>query len=171
MPKNLQETIQTAWRQTNFPFKNRPIRPHTWHLTLAFLDDVSEDRLEPLKQLMEKAVSHPPGGFFLIDAFESFPPKRPNRVVLKVYPQNENEWKTFVRDLRDMASLIAPGLDRKPWIPHISITKAERGLILPTWQHKIETIEWRPDHVAIIKSEMELAGAVHTNLHVFPFNV
>ncbi len=171
LPKSLQETIQTAWRQTSFPFKNRPIRPNTWHLTLAFLDDVSENKLEPLKQLIEKAVTHPPGGCFLIEAFETFPPKRQNRVVLKALPKKDKEWKGFVHDLRDMASLIAPRLDRKLWIPHISITKSEKGLRLPNWRQAIEPIDWVPDHIAIIKSEMGSGGAIHTNIHVFPFNV
>lgn len=172
LPKNLQDAIQTAWRQTNFPFKNRPIRPNTWHVTLAFLDDVPEDKLEPLKQLVEKAVNRPPDGNFLIEAFETFPPRRQNRVVLRLMPEKDKEWKAFVHDLREMASIVAPDIDRKPWTPHVSITKSEKGLRLPTWRQKIEpVVSWKPDHLAIIKSVMESGGAIHTNLHVFPFNI
>lgn len=168
----LQEDLKRAWNLVvSRPEATSGLRPSSWHLTLAFLDDVAEDQMEPLRHLVRTAVEKPPGGLFLISQFETFPYRNPQRVVAKAVPEKMEEWQKFVNHLRDMVSLVAPNVDRKPWLPHISVTRSKRGTCLIRWTKDIEPIAWTPKEVSIIKSVPGQNGSDYTPLHVFPINV
>ncbi|MFZ2804039.1 MAG: RNA 2',3'-cyclic phosphodiesterase [Patescibacteria group bacterium] len=172
LPEHVQEELQNAWKMTSgHPAGERPMRSSLWHVTLAFLDEVAEDNIEPLRQIIEKAVARPPGGAFHIKTFETFPKKKPARIVALAEPEKKAEWGRFVMDLRDMVSLVAPNVDRKPWLPHISITRGQKGSLLEAWSQPFDDIAWEPKEVAIIKSAHQQDGSHYTNLYVFPLDV
>jgi len=171
LPESVQHELTEAWKRTSSPADERPMRSSLWHVTLAFLDEVSEENLQPLIHILEQAVAHPPGGAFHIKTFESFPKKKPSRIVAIAEPDEKTAWGRFVMDVRDMVSLVAPHVDRKPWIPHISITRGLKGKPLELWNQDIPKISWVPTEVALIKSVREPDGSHYTNLHVFPLDV
>ena len=172
VPETLQKQLAHAWQKIEtYPSKDRPVKPSLWHLTLAFLDDVPEDHLEKLDELTGMAVKHPPAGIFTIDAFETFPPRNPTRIVARTVPQNQMQWGMFVDGICDLMSLAAPRVDRKPWKPHISIIRKEKGLKLAHWSAHIDPIAWKPMEIAIIESAVGPHGSTYKNRHVFPLDV
>jgi 2'-5' RNA ligase len=172
LPESVQEKLKAAWTNTSSsPASERAMRSSLWHVTLAFLDEVSEDQLEPLRHIIEQAVAHPPGGAFRITVFETFPKRKPMRIVARAVPEHAQAWEAFVVSLRDMVSIVAPNVDRKPWLPHISITRGAKGATLVPWSTRFDEIVWEPTEVAIIKSTLGPKGSTYTNVHVIPLNV
>lgn len=172
VPEELQHALRQGWNNVpGTPTKDKPTKPSSWHVTLAFLDDVREEHLEKLYELVAMSIKHPPAGIFTIDGFESFPKRNPTRIVAHITPEFPKTWTMFVDGIRDLSSLVAPGVDRKPWKPHISIIRQEKGLKLEGWSEKMEPIVWKPAELAIIKSTPKPAGSQYENLHVFSLNV
>lgn len=169
LPESVQEALKQAWHQASpESLVSRSIRSSMWHVTLAFLDDVPVEHVEAIRQLVATAVATPPGGAFSIDGFEAFPYRRPSRIVARIKPEQAEAWEECVLRLRDMISIIAPNIDRKPWQPHISITRSEKGKYLEQWAVDIPTISWTPQFIAMIKSTPGPQGAVYEILSEIP---
>ena len=169
VPENIQNQLGEAWKNVKtYPTHDAPMKPSLWHMTIAYLNDVPDEAIEPLRELVGKSLMHPPEGYLYIDRFETFPPRQPTRVVASVTPENPKQWRMFVEGIRDLISLVAPNVDRMPWNPHISIIRKEKGLHLSHWQENFDRLSWRHKDIAIIRSEHGPGGAKYTNLHVFP---
>jgi RNA 2',3'-cyclic 3'-phosphodiesterase len=173
LPTSLQNSLKESWTGiSNKPGHLRPFRPSLWHLTIAFLGEVEPERLDPLKELVAKAAAHPPKGGFSIDRFETFPKKKPNRIVARARPLDVDSWKPFVETVVEMVSIAAPNVDRKPWLPHISITRTLKKTTLDPWHAAIKPpVIWKSNKLAIIHSTPTSHGSIYKNLHVFPLDI
>ena len=119
--------IQEAWSIVpDFPSGCRLIDPKNWHFTLAFLDQVDDDNREPLIHLIEQAIENPPKGSFSFNAFETFPGKHPSYLIARAVAAERESWHAFIGRLRDLVSVAAPNIDRKPWVPHVTIARAKK---------------------------------------------
>ncbi len=172
LSESMQGTLKQAWNNASEnPAGKRPMRSSLWHVTLAFLGEVDPSAIDPLAELVSKTATHPPKGGFSIDRFETFPKKKPARIVAHAVPEHVDSWRHFVHHLRDMASIVAPQIDRKPWIPHISITRALKKNYLQPWNESFDPISWKPSELAIIQSTPGPHGSIYKHLHVFPLDV
>ena len=138
------------------------------HMTLAFLGDVEKQNLEVLSSLIARATERPPRGSFSLEGFETFPRKKPSLVIANVNRDDSVPWKPFIEKMRDMVSVAAPNVDRKPWIPHITVARANKGAPLVQWEHLFKHIEWRPTEISLIMSEPGQKGSKYTDLNIFP---
>jgi 2'-5' RNA ligase len=145
----------------------RPIEPENWHFTLAFLGEVPEQNLDALIHLIEKAVERPPKGSFSFSSFENFPKKHPSYLIAKAMTEPINEWTIFIERLRDMVSVAAPNMDRKPWIPHVTIARAKKRRLIPKWNNEIEKFSWTPKGMTLVQSIAIPTGSKYVNLHEF----
>lgn len=168
VPDELREKLDTAWSKKTGPGDLRPIEPDKWHFTLAFLGKVPEENIGALKLLIEQAIEHTPKGNFKFTNFETFPSKNPSYLIAKAEANPKEKWISFIESLRDMVSVAAPEVDRKPWVPHVSIARIKKGYALPNWSQPIEEFEWVPTELTLIRSEIDDKGSKYTNLHVFP---
>lgn len=172
VPDSLRQQIQNAWSRVNtWTAEARPIDPGHWHFTLAFLGEVSPENIEALNILIEKAVERSPKGSFSFTHFETFPSKNPSYVVARAFASPATEWNAYIERLRDLVSVAAPDVDRKPWIPHVSISRVKKNSSLPVWSEPIEPFEWVPGELTLVKSEISAQGSQYTDLHVFPLNL
>lgn len=172
VPDTLRQRIGDAWsKNKTWTSDSRPIDPEQWHFTLAFLGEVTPENLEPLKVLIETAVERSPKGSFSFANFETFPSKNPSYVVARAFAEPANEWNAYIERLRDMVSVAAPDVDRKPWIPHVSIARVKKNSSFPVWSEPIEPFEWVPGELTLVKSDASGQGSRYTDLHVFPLNI
>ena len=172
LPEDIRKTLQKRWEGISVnPMKDKTTKPSSWHLTVAFLDDVPKERLEKLEELVQMSMQHPPVGTLTIDAFMSFPRRNPTRIVANVAPEYSKLWNMFAEGVRDLASIVAPNVDRKQFQPHISVISKGKSLKIPPWSEKIDPIIWKPTELAIIKSTLAPDGSIYENLHVYPFDV
>lgn len=169
IPEPLRKRFQDLWTDaTGKPTGFRPTAPENWHCTLAFLGEVGEEEIDALERLLEKAAERPPGGSFSFTNFETFPPKKPAYIIVRAIPDQKDRWMSYIERMRDMASVISPSIDRKPWVPHVSLGRARKGILLPRWEHQFEPIAWKPTEISLVKSELTTTGSVYTDLRVFP---
>ncbi len=173
VPRAFRDEIQAAWKTVDTSsLDTRPIEPEKWHFTLAFLDDVEPEHLDALKLLIQRAIEDRPEGKFTFTHFESFPRKNPSYIVARADAEPQDKWNTFIQQLRELVSVAAPNVDRKPWIPHVSIARTKNASAdLATWSVPMPNLEWTPDALTLIQSEIGPNGTKYTDLHVFPFNV
>lgn len=161
VPVNICEQLQRAWTKIQTtPSDFRPIDTEKWHFTLAFLGQVGEENIEILKHLLTLAVDSPPQGGFIFKNFETFPRKHPRYLVARAVAEPAEEWISFVDRMRDMISVAAPAMDRKPWIPHLTIGRAKKRRLLPRWNAPCEEIKWQqPFKICLIESLPSQDGA------------
>ncbi len=170
--QKLRDHLIRSWSELpEKPGKYRPTPPENWHLTLCFLDEVAEEKVPTLVELVSQSTQQPPQGVLLINRFETFPAKHPSHVTARAFPEQQESWKHFVTQLCDFCSLAAPRVDRKPWFPHVSIGRAERGAVLPAWQRGIETFEWKPEEFCLMKSTLTSQGSVYECLEKISFDL
>lgn len=169
LPKEIRERLQKEWSGvTTAPTNYRPVTPENWHFTIAFLGQVREESRRALEVLLGNAVERPPKGSFLLTDFQTFPAKHPSYMIIRAVAEQKDEWIRFVNRLRDMVSVAAPDVDRKFWIPHITIGRAKNRRLLPQWTHPFTPIKFQPADIALVESQLTQSGARYTDLHVFP---
>lgn len=170
--QSVREQLEMAWNAIEEkPSNCRSVEPKNWHFTLAFLGEVPEENLGPLIELIEKAVERPPNGGFTFTDFRAFPNKRSSYVIANALANPSHQWIAYIERLRDMVSVVAPHVDRKPWVPHVVIARAKKNKILSPWSGTVAPVEWQPKELALIQSEPVALGSVYTQLHVFPLVV
>lgn len=169
LPEDVRDKIHHArLRAPEFPNGCREIEPANWHFTLAFLDKVDDDNLEPLVHLIEQAIENPPKGSFSFTAFDSFPSKHPTYLIARAEANPRESWHSFIHRLRDVISVAAPNVDRKPWVPHVTIARSKKGKLLPKWNAQFDKdVEWKPQELTLIKSTPTQNGSVFAKLHGF----
>lgn len=173
VPPELRERLHGLWSEVEFPWGDecRAIERSKWHFTLAFLGEVEPASRSALEMLMEKAIEKPPRGHFTFSGFQAFPSRNPTYIIARALPEPEKDWNIFIERLRDLVSVAAPNVDRKPWIPHVSLARARKGTTLPQWSQEIKPFQWKPTELTLVRSESNREGSIYTDLHVFPFDV
>ncbi|MFZ6015093.1 MAG: RNA 2',3'-cyclic phosphodiesterase [Patescibacteria group bacterium] len=172
IPADCREQLRNAWQ---VPQQERAILklsdPGQWHITLAFFGEIEQKQLLELSHLIGSALETPPQGAFKITGIESFPAKRPIRYVAICEPEQKAAWQDTVANIVDMTSLMAPQIDRKPWLPHITIARARNNKTLEPFEMSIENIGWVPDFATLYMSELSPSGPKYTALHDYRLNI
>lgn len=172
LPADCRLALRNAW---SVPIQEREslrlTEPGLWHTTLAFFGEVEYDNLIRLVEMIGRSLEDPPACAWSLSAVQTFPNKRPSMYVVKCKPEKEEAWRACVSQLVDMASLIAPNVDRKPWIPHITLARTKRGALLPPFEIPVYDIGWVPDHATLFISEHTQTGPRYTPLHEYRLNI
>ncbi|MBI5654671.1 RNA 2',3'-cyclic phosphodiesterase [Candidatus Uhrbacteria bacterium] len=164
--------LQQVWSGIDsLPTNLRQIPPANWHVTLAFLDEIDEDKVETLAELLAQATDKTPRGAFLVDRLEAFPRKKPVKITAHASLVDPESWRSFVQRIRDFASIVAPHLDRKPWTPHISIAKAQKGMHLKPFSREFTEFAWIPEEFVLYRSIQSAAGTKYETLYTFPLGL
>lgn len=167
-PVWLKEHLTAEWeRVSEKPRGLRQIDEKSWHVTLTFLGELNEasipDIAERLRSWTEKTGKTP----FTLKRFETFPSKNPRYLAAHFDFENGEKFSASVTRLRDVLSIYAPEIDRKPFHPHMSLAKTKNGLV--KWECDIAPIEWFPEEISIVKSVQGPDGSIYTPIISFPW--
>jgi 2'-5' RNA ligase len=146
-------------------------RPGNWHVTLKFLGDIGDDRVEPISRALAGvawdgfAVRGGGGGFFP-------GPDRPKVVWVGL--------ALGADQCRDLAGRIERALEplglepeRRPFSPHLTVARVKRGERDP-WPEALSALaamdwpEFRAERFTLWKSELSSQGPTYTALAEFP---
>ena len=149
--ENLSEKLQT---------KVRLLAPEVLHLTVKFIGDVDETRLNDIIAAFLKATGKLPSASLQINQFRLFPDRRKPRVVaasIERSPELDYIFQFFNRGFSDLG-IVA---DRRSFNPHITVARARR------WQK--ETILTAPvqlvepiTSITLVHSQLTPEGAKYT---------
>jgi len=103
-------------------------RPSSWHLTLQFLGDWPESRLEALQEALAAFAAGPPFRLFPAGA-GAFPDLRRPRVLF-LHLRDDGPAACLAARLRDLVDGIWPDgpQDRKEFRPHLTLARVDRTL-------------------------------------------
>ena len=144
----------------------RPVRPELMHITLAFLGQVADDRLE-VAAAAARAAAAGCGPFDLtVDHAGRFPQAgRPRAVWLGVgagKDQLERLALAVGRELRERGF----GLEDRPFAPHLTLARVRPGANGPEWRTvaaavnalTVPQLPVRVDRIAVVESRLSSTG-------------
>ncbi len=149
----------------------RSMTRENWHLTLIFLGEVDASHVPEISSRLKQWTEKTPKITPVLTRFETFPRKKP-RYLSGHFDITEIEvFRARVDRLRDVLSIYAPEIDRKPWLGHMSLAKATHRARLPRWEHGIDPVIWEPDGVSLVVSRPGPNGSIYTPLETFSWVV
>lgn len=138
----------------------RAAPPESIHLTLAFVGDITEDRLPKLEAI---GAALPATGFDLVlDAVGSFARPRVAWVAPTLVPV---ALETLQHKLRTMLADEGFRIEDRMFAPHLTL--ARKCVKLPE-RTSIAPIPWRPSGVSLVASALDAHGAHYRELGAWP---
>ncbi|MCT4783922.1 MULTISPECIES: RNA 2',3'-cyclic phosphodiesterase [Exiguobacterium] len=109
----------------------RIYRPDEFHLTLQYLGALDEDQVETVKEITKHVADETRPFTLTFEQIDFFGrPDRPR--VLTIVPEASPALTTFVSALRTQLHEEIPGLDRKSFVPHVTLAKKwDSGHVIP----------------------------------------
>jgi 2'-5' RNA ligase len=152
----------------------RWVRPEGMHLTLKFLGDTAEDRVEPLVQavtgICQDVVPFP----ISVAGTGAYPGLRRPRVLWAGVVENSGSLKRLVKQIEEEAEKLGWEREKRGLSPHITIGRVKGNMNiarLTTAVKEIKDEHWgdqEAGEVVLYSSELKPGGAVYQKVHVFP---
>lgn len=135
------------------------------HVTLKFLGDIDESRVNEISNLLEKLVhNYSPFNTSILD-FGGFPDLK-NPKVLYTGLSHNSELPKFQNELEKSLSEIGFEKEKRRFIPHITVGRVKKRIhikeSLPITQSIFDITQ-----IGLIKSELRPEGSVYTPLKLF----
>ena len=169
------EWIESAGRLTRGLHGRLPkaswTRPETWHLTLRFLGEVSEEAVASFAERISPAASEMTSGELPAAGPAFFPsPARPHTIGV-AFDRDASEalLGAAARAAESAAQSIGCEPEKRPFRPHVTFarlrtpwpTKAEEASVaIRDWSFP----PWRFSSLVLYRSRLDPAGAVHEPL-------
>jgi 2'-5' RNA ligase len=145
-------------------------RPEGIHLTLKFLGEVPETRIEEIKNALVHAADATNRFRLKIAGAGAFPNSKNPRVVWLGVSGDIDKLSALQGSVEE--SMTAMGFDReeRAFYPHLTLARIKYLRPRYSWQKAIDGIkdirlaEFNVDHVSLMKSDMKPSGAVYTEI-------
>ncbi|WP_457554662.1 RNA 2',3'-cyclic phosphodiesterase [Candidatus Pyrohabitans sp.] len=152
----------------------RCVAPGGLHVTLKFLGEIPEQRVEEVFSAMKRAFTNCTGFKFRISGVGAFPNPRAARVVWAGIGEGGAELKTLQSRLEDELLGLGFRRERRTYVPHITLARvkspaARRGVLRFIEAHAGDALgEVLVEDVKLMKSTLTPGGAVYTELRRVP---
>lgn len=167
IPEDIQKTIQEIQKNLESPFAGLRFTKDN-HITLKFLGEVSEERLEYIKKYLKNTKFKP---FELktsqIGVF-------PNKQYIKVVWLGLQENKQLLNLQKSIDNALESYFPKeKNFIPHITLARVKFVKDKPSFVKKIENIQvpessWQVSEFRLYRSILTPEGPEYTNLMSIP---
>ena len=136
------------------------------HITLCFIGDVPDERVEEIGEIVNTSVKGVRGGRITLKGVGCFPnPKRPRIVYAGI--EMDIPLEQLSDEIRRRLSSAGIPFDEKPFKPHITVGRIQGQPDLTMTINKYRTTEFASfisRDVMVMGSELSPAGAKHTIL-------
>jgi len=159
-----QEQLKRSGADAGWP------RPEGIHLTLKFLGEVLEARIDEIKNTLDRAVGAMSRFRLEIAGADAFPNSKNPRVIWLGVSGDIDKLEALWRSVE--VSMTAMGFDReeRAFSPHVTLARIRYLRPRYSWQKAIESIKdirlagFEVDHISLMKSELKPSGAVYTEI-------
>ena len=141
------------------------------HITLRFIGDVDEDRIDEIGEIVSDTVSGIQRSRLNLKGLGTFPNER-NPKILWVGIDTALPLAHIAEVLSERFRKAGIPFDEKPFKPHVTVGRIEGRCNISPMLGKYRTIEFTtcvPPAVYVMKSELKPTGAEHTILRVCEF--
>lgn len=145
-------------------------RPEGIHLTLKFLGDVEEKKIDSINAAMEQAAAGTGALRLSVSGAGAFPDVRSPRVVWLGLSGDIGQLSALQADLEN--AMIRLGFEReaRPFTPHLTLARIKFPRPRDDWQRALAGIgivgltAFTADRVSLMQSELHSGGAVYREL-------
>jgi 2'-5' RNA ligase len=145
-------------------------RPEGIHLTLKFLGEVPESKIEEIKNAMVQAAEATSRFRLEIAGAGAFPnPKNP-RVVWLGVSGDIDKLSALQGSVEESMTAMGFEREKRAFSPHLTLARIKYLRPRYSWQKAIESIkdirlaDFNVDHVSLMKSDIKSSGAVYTEI-------
>jgi len=151
----------------------RWVDPGLLHVTLAFLGQQPQARLEALEQVGRAAAGASQTGVLKLGQGGSFGPRREPRVLWLGLDGDVDALLGLQTRLADALRGAGFNLDERPFSPHITLARRRDGVRSagsPAWPPALrdEAPTFRLDHLTLVESRLSPRGPTYIPLLEFP---
>ena len=142
--------------------------PALFHLTLAFIGEVTTEQLSTIEQtLAETARSYHSFSYWL-DRADAFPNKAHPSVLVVRTKEESHVGRSLVRSLHEKLNRAKLLSEYRPWKPHITIGRNKGDAPIQGLQTvRIDQVVWPVTQIDLIESTLTKSGPVYTTLNTF----
>jgi 2'-5' RNA ligase len=145
--------------------------PDKFHLTLRFLGDVDEDKIEPLEDTLERLKFDFEKIEFQTDKIDFFPNRRFPNIIYAGLKEKGNNTGTLVGFIDKIIYNFGVKPDKK-FIPHITLgrfNKNKRRKIGSTIEFTLSKLNISFDSFSLMRSKLMPEGSEYEELSIFNF--
>jgi 2'-5' RNA ligase len=151
----------------------RWVDPDGIHLTLKFLGDVDESRIDVLRRALDRVATAHSALDLPLGDLGCFPSARRPRVFWVGVGDPNNRLETLVENLEDALARVGFEREARPFAAHLTLGRVRRDAppsrVAPLASESLldltreQTI--RVAGISLMRSDLELSGAVYSQLH------
>jgi 2'-5' RNA ligase len=145
------------------------VRPESIHVTLKFLGDVEETRMEEVGEAVEKAVEHIPPFVVSVNGLGTFPNDRRPRVLWVGVDQGDGELVDMAKRIEDSLSVLGFEKEERRYSAHLTMGRVRSPRRIGETVRAMHVSDFsggafRVEEVFVMKSDLKPTGAVYTAL-------
>jgi RNA 2',3'-cyclic 3'-phosphodiesterase len=170
--KSLLERIENSLKSGD-PSCAKWVSPESIHLTLKFLGNVSETKIEAVVQSLQKAAQNIPPFNLTIQGLGAFPNLKRPQVVWVGLAGDLVQLQTLQKQVEANVSPLGFPSEARPFTPHLTLARV-RDYASPQSQQSLGDLISRTQieadyrvpvsSISLMKSQLTRAGAVYTRL-------
>ena len=171
LPKSLKEKIADFLLPKKKQLKNafgiKWFDPEIMHITLGFLGDVEERKINTLSEIISTSVQNFFKTTLCTNSFSGFPNKDfPNIVYLETIEKG-NTLPTLQKDLSNNLLKNDFIIDKRPWTPHITIARIKQKTKLDLDSWKFEPNVFEVNSIELMESVLKESGPKYMEINTF----
>lgn len=142
----------------------RWVHPEHWHVTLAFLGAVDDDRGESLGENLDQVAAATPGFDLVLGGAGCFPHPAAARVLWTGVRGGGEQLEQLARRCRTAAVRVGIAVDGGRFRGHLTLARSNRGIPARQWLDVIDSfpeLRWRVAEFVQVSSELTRGGPRH----------
>ena len=130
---------------------------HQWHITLAFLGDVPERRLDDLTEALARSAARRDPLVLRLAGAGAFPSPYAARILWAGVEQVRGDLGAVADGIRHASNKVGATPDGTRFSPHVTLGRFHRPTEATRWIRALDAWEgpaWRVDHLALVESHL-----------------
>ena len=145
------------------------------HLTLKFLDDITDEQRQAVEALLVRIAQETPVLALSLEGVGAFPSMRAPRVVWVGVKEGQDDVTRLARAIEAASAALSVRRELRPFAAHVTLGRVRSSRHLSMLTRRLEQMTWQPPQpwtaraVTLYESRLGSSGATHIVLANVPF--
>ena len=174
LPKEIQDTLADLQEQLKTSGADvKWVQPQNIHLTLKFLGERDDKKVEKIKQTIDEVAKEKKSFFLSLSTLGAFPKVDYPRVIWVGVDKGDNEAKAIALDLEKRIAKIGIPKEERPFSSHITLGRVRSSLNLKQLAQGLKNqenvftaknLEFEVSQITLFKSTLTPKGPIYEAL-------